>query len=63
MIAFVYLLLPVAYTFAFSFNDAGRTNIVWNSFTFDNWTGSVDVAQFRNFESFALINGADVSCE
>ncbi len=37
VIAFIYLLLPVAYTFAFSFNDAGRTNIVWNSFTFDNW--------------------------
>jgi len=37
VIAFVYLLLPVAYTFAFSFNDAGRTNIVWNSFTWDNW--------------------------
>ncbi len=37
VIAFVYLLLPVAYTFAFSFNDGGRTNIVWNSFTFDNW--------------------------
>lgn len=36
-IAFLYLLLPVAYTFAFSFNDAGRTNLVWNSFTFDNW--------------------------
>lgn len=35
--AFIYLLLPVAYTFAFSFNDAGRTNLVWNSFTFDNW--------------------------
>jgi spermidine/putrescine transport system permease protein len=27
----------VAYTFAFSFNDAGRTNLVWNSFTLDNW--------------------------
>ena len=37
VIAFVYLLPPVAYTFAFSFNDAGRTNIVWNSFTWDNW--------------------------
>lgn len=37
VIAFAYLLLPVAYTFAFSFNDAGRTNIVWNSFTWDNW--------------------------
>ena len=33
----LYLLLPVAYTFAFSFNNAGRTNLVWNSFTLDNW--------------------------
>jgi spermidine/putrescine transport system permease protein len=36
-IAFIYLLLPVAYTFVFSFNDAGRTNIVWQGFTLDNW--------------------------
>jgi len=36
-IAFVYLLLPVAYTFVFSFNDAGRTNLVWRGFTLDNW--------------------------
>ncbi len=35
--AFVYLLLPVAYTFAFSFNDAGRTNLVWQGFTLENW--------------------------
>ncbi|MFN8183404.1 MAG: ABC transporter permease [Candidatus Nanopelagicales bacterium] len=37
LIAFAYLLLPVAYTFVFSFNDAGRTNIVWQGFTLDNW--------------------------
>lgn len=37
VIAFVYLLLPVAYTFAFSFNDAGKSNLVWRGFTFDNW--------------------------
>ena len=36
-LAFIYLLLPVAYTFVFSFNDAGRTNIVWQGFTLDNW--------------------------
>lgn len=35
--AFVYLLLPVAYTFLFSFNDAGRTNLTWRGFTLDNW--------------------------
>lgn len=37
LFAFIYLLLPVAYTFLFSFNDAGRTNIVWQGFTLDNW--------------------------
>ena len=35
--AFIYLLLPVAYTFVFSFNNAGRTNLVWQGFTLDNW--------------------------
>jgi spermidine/putrescine transport system permease protein len=36
-IAFVFLMIPIAYTIAFSFNDARRTNIVWRGFTFDNW--------------------------
>lgn len=36
-IAFVFLLIPIVYTIAFSFNDARRTNIVWRGFTFDNW--------------------------
>jgi spermidine/putrescine transport system permease protein len=36
-IALLYLLTPIAYTFAFSFNDAGRTNLVWQGFTLDNW--------------------------
>jgi spermidine/putrescine transport system permease protein len=35
--AFVYLLLPVAYTFLFSFNNAGRTNLTWQGFTLNNW--------------------------
>ena len=33
-IAFVYLLVPIAYIFAFSINDAGRTNLTWRGFTF-----------------------------
>ena len=37
-IAFFYLFIPVAYTFAFSFNDSGKSNLVWKGFTFDNWT-------------------------
>jgi spermidine/putrescine transport system permease protein len=36
-IAFTYLFIPVAYTFAFSFNDAGKSNLVWKGFTLDNW--------------------------
>jgi spermidine/putrescine transport system permease protein len=37
-IAFVFLLIPIIYTIAFSFNDSRRSNIVWRGFTFDNWT-------------------------
>ena len=33
----LYLFLPVAYTFAFSFNDHGKTNIVWQGFTLEHW--------------------------
>ena len=33
----LYLLVPIAYTVAFSFNDAGKTNLVWRGFTLDNW--------------------------
>jgi spermidine/putrescine transport system permease protein len=36
-IAFVFLMIPIVYTIAFSFNDARRTNIVWRGFTLDNW--------------------------
>jgi spermidine/putrescine transport system permease protein len=37
VIAFTYLLIPVAYTVAFSFNNGGRSNLVWKGFTLDNW--------------------------
>ncbi len=37
VLAFVYLLIPIAYTFVFSFNDYRRSNIAWRGFTFDNW--------------------------
>lgn len=36
-IAFIILLIPIVYTFAFSFNDANRSNISWNGFTLENW--------------------------
>jgi spermidine/putrescine transport system permease protein len=38
LLAFVYLLLPIAVVIAFSFNDpAGRFNYTWQGFTLDNW--------------------------
>ena len=37
VLAFVYLLVPIAYTFAFSFNNAGKSNLVWRGFTWNNW--------------------------
>lgn len=36
-LAFLYLMVPVAYTVAFSFNQSGRRNLVWQGFTLDNW--------------------------
>ena len=38
VLAFVYLMLPIAVVIAFSFNQpAGRFNYTWSGFTFDNW--------------------------
>ena len=39
VVAFVYLLIPIAYTFVFSFNKTFKSNITWREFSFDNWTG------------------------
>lgn len=36
-IALIYMLLPIAHVIAFSFNNAGRNNIIWNGFTLANW--------------------------
>ncbi len=38
ILAFVYMLLPIAVVVAFSFNNpAGRFNYTWSGFTFKNW--------------------------
>jgi spermidine/putrescine transport system permease protein len=38
MLAFAYLLLPIAIIVVFSFNDpAGKFNLTWQGFTLDNW--------------------------
>ena len=38
-LALLFLLIPIAYTFVFSFNDSVKSNIAWRGFTLDNWTG------------------------
>jgi spermidine/putrescine transport system permease protein len=42
VIALVFLLTPIVYTFVFSFNDSVKSNIVWVGFTLDNWTNVCD---------------------
>jgi spermidine/putrescine transport system permease protein len=37
VLGFTYLFIPIAYTFAFSFNDSGKSNLTWRGFTFANW--------------------------
>jgi len=37
VIAIIYLMIPIAYTFVFSFNDSLKTNLIWRGFTFDKW--------------------------
>lgn len=38
LLALVYLLIPIVYTIVFSFNNSkGRTNTIWQGFTFDKW--------------------------
>lgn len=55
-LAFLYLLVPIAYTVAFSFNDSRRTNLVWRGFTLDNWKNPCGAPQVCE----ALVNSLQV---
>ncbi|TRZ84885.1 MAG: ABC transporter permease [Streptomycetaceae bacterium] len=46
--AFVYLFIPIAYTMAFSFNNAGKSNLTWRGFTFANWQNPCGAPQVCN---------------
>ena len=37
VLGFTYLFIPVFYTFAFSFNNSVKSNLVWRGFTWNNW--------------------------
>ncbi|WP_129337741.1 ABC transporter permease [Cellulomonas endophytica] len=57
-LAFLYLLVPIAYTVAFSFNDAGKTNLVWRGFTLDNWADPCGAPQVCRAFGNSLLVGA-----
>lgn len=58
VIAFAFLLIPIVYTFVFSFNDANRSNISWNGFTFKNWLNVCDQADVcAAFGNSLLVGG------
>jgi len=47
-LTFLFLMIPIAYTFAFSFNDSIKSNIIWRGFTFDNWLDVCNQAEVCN---------------
>ncbi|MBX3098131.1 MAG: ABC transporter permease [Salinibacterium sp.] len=36
-LALIFLLIPIGYTFVFSFNNSLKSNVQWVGFTFDKW--------------------------
>jgi spermidine/putrescine transport system permease protein len=55
LLAFAYLLLPIAVVVAFSFNDpAGRFNYTWQGFTLKNWTNWNSVPGLTGAMSLSL---------
>ncbi len=58
VLAFGYLFVPIAYTVAFSFNDAGRSNLTWQRFTWENWTNPCATPQFCTAVANSLKIGA-----
>jgi spermidine/putrescine transport system permease protein len=56
VLAFAYLFVPVAYTFVYSFNDSGKSNLNWRGFTLEKWAnpcGAPDVCP-------ALVNSLQI---
>lgn len=60
LLALIYLLIPIGYTFVFSFNDTFKSNIAWRGFTLDNWLNVCDqqgvCEAFANSVSIGVIS-------
>lgn len=59
-LAFVFMMIPIGYTFVFSFNKVEKSNIAWKEFTFDNWLNMCDqpvvCEAFGNSVAIAIIS-------
>lgn len=58
VLAVGYLLLPVAYTLAFSFNDSQRANLIWRGFTLDAWRDICGAPEVCTSVGSSLLVGA-----
>ena len=59
-LALLFLMIPIGYTFVYSFNDSLKSNIVWRGFTLDKWLNVCNVQNGAVCEAFgnSLIIGA-----
>lgn len=59
-LAFIFMMIPIGYTFVFSFNKVEKSNIAWKEFTFDNWLNMCDQPvvchAFGNSVAIAIIS-------
>ncbi|WP_255579721.1 ABC transporter permease [Cryobacterium sp. PAMC25264] len=51
-LALIFLMIPIVYTFVFSFNDSLKSNITWRGFTFDKWLNVCAVQNGAVCEAF-----------
>lgn len=56
-ITLVYLLVPIVHVIVFSFNDAGRNNILWRGFTLRNWENPCGAPQVCTAFSNSILIG------
>jgi len=52
ILALTFLMVPIVYTFIFSFNDSLKSNIAWRGFTFDKWLNVCAVQNGAVCEAF-----------
>ena len=59
-LALIFLMVPIVYTFVFSFNDSQKSNITWRGFTLDKWLNVCAVQNGAVCEAFgnSLVIGA-----